>query len=140
MGPEHKLRLSRLITIRDIQMTQVNGHDPSKSGSVDVAIGISQGKVLIHWQRPTTYIAFDPQNAYEFGEMMARTAHKARFGEDAPDDRSYLAQQIRARVTEELRDRMVIRTMHVIRSLQEKNKSPDFVAKEVVDTIFAEVS
>jgi hypothetical protein len=55
------------------------------------------------------------------------------------DDASYIAKQVRARVTEDLRSRMVTRTMHVIRSLQESGKTPAYVAKQVVDTIFAEV-
>jgi hypothetical protein len=118
----------------------VNGHDKSKSGGVDVAIGIHEGKVVIHWHQPMTHISFDPQNAFEFGEQMARVAHKARFGTDAPSDGSYLAQQVRQRLTEDLRNRMVMRAMHVIRSLQESGRSPDFVAKELVDTIFAEVA
>jgi len=115
---------------------KLNGHDKS----TNIAIGIHNGKVVIHWHQPTTQISFDPQNAFEFGEQMARTAHKARFGEDAPSDGSYLAQQVRQRLTEDLRDRMVTRVVHIIRSQQERKKSPADVARSVVDVIFAEVS
>jgi hypothetical protein len=119
-------------------MKGLNGHD--KSASTDIAIGIKEGKVVIHWHQPTNHISFDPQNAFDFGEQMARTAHKARFGEEAPNDGSYLASQIRQRITEDLRDRMVVRATHVIRSQEAKGKTPADVARSVVDTILAEVS
>lgn len=118
----------------------INGHDKTKEGSTDIAIGIHEGKVLIHWHQPTTHILFEPQNAFEFGEQMARTAHKARFGEEAPSDGKYLAGEIRARLTEEMRDRLSFRVMHVIRSLTERHKTPQEVAKEVIQVIFNEVA
>lgn len=117
----------------------VNGHDHTKDGSVDIAIGIHQGKVVIHWHQPTTQISFDPQNAFQFGEQIARTAHKARFGTEAPNDGSYLGQQIKAKLTEDLRDRLAIRAGHIMRTLLEKGKAPEWIGKEIVDAVFSEV-
>ncbi len=117
----------------------VNGHDKDKAGKVDIAIGIHMDKVVIHWREPTTFITFDAQNAFDFGEQMARCAHKARFGEDAPSDGSYLAQQVRSRITEDLRNRMITRAVLMMRSMVGQEKSPEYIAAQVVDTIFAEV-
>jgi hypothetical protein len=118
-------------------MTGANGHDLNKS--TDIAIGIFQDKVVIHWHAPTTSISFDPQRAFEFGEQMARTAHKARFGEEVENDGKYLSRQIRQRMTEDLRDKMITRVRVMLPSLLD-SKNLDYTARSIVDTIFSEVA
>lgn len=109
-------------------------------GNVDIAIGISEGgKVVVRWHQTCNRIDFDPQNAFEIAEALARTAHKARFGEDAPDDVSYLAQQIKSRLTEQLRDKMVTRVALMLTSMRRQDKTDGYMALQVVDTIFSEV-
>ena len=106
----------------------------------DVAIGVVEGKVVAKWNEPTTQIVFDAQNAFQIGEALARAAHEARFGEKVPSDMSYLQQQIKARVTEELRDKLVTRVAHIIRSTQERKRTPGFVAMSAVDAVLREVT
>ncbi len=106
--------------------------------SVDVALGIRNGQVVIHWKGARETIEFDPQNAFDLGEAMARSAHKAKFGEEPPSDRSYIADQVRARVTDQERVKMIHRTTNMLRSLNEQGKSPGYTAMQLVDTILAE--
>ena len=109
-------------------------------GDTDIAIGIGEGgKVVMSWHRQCNRIDFDPQNAFEIAEGLARTAHKARFGENAPDDTSYLAQQIKSRLTEQMRDKMVQRVAIMLTSMIRQEKSHGYMALQIVDTVFAEV-
>ena len=117
----------------------INGHDKSGDGKTSIAIKDHGGKVILEFPNPVTWIALDPQNAFEIAEATARAAHTAKFGKAPPDDRSYLAQQVRARLTDELRDRMVVRVRVMLPSLLDNSRSLDYVARQVVDQIFSEV-
>jgi hypothetical protein len=108
-------------------------------GKTNIAIGDENGRVFLRFQKPMAWIALDPQNAFDIGEAIARAAHKARFGE-TPTDSAYLAQQVKARLTDQLRDRLIINISTMLRSLQEQGKSPGQMALHVVDTILSEVA
>lgn len=117
-------------------MTQVS----EAHGNVDVALAVESGKVVMTFHQPTNLIVFDPQNAFNLGEALARTAHRAKFGKEAPSDNSYIAQQVKARITEQMRDKMVTRVAQMLRSMMQEGKLPAVMAVHVVDTIFAEVA
>jgi len=105
--------------------------------NVDLAFKVVQGKVLLTWYGARDHIFFEPQAAFEFAEHMARAAHRARFpGERLPEDWSYLAQQIKQRLTDEMRDRLAVRVRTALPSLLER-KDLNYVATQLVDTIFA---
>lgn len=109
-------------------------------GNVDIAIGIGEGgKVVLQWHHICNRIDLDPQNAFDIAEALARTAHKARFGEDAPSDTNYLAQQIKSRLTEQMRDKMVARVALMLSSMIRQEKTHGYMAMQIVDSIFAEV-
>lgn len=109
-------------------------------GNVDIAVGIEDGnKVVMHWHQAVRRIDFTPHNAFLFAEMLARTAHKAQFGDDVPADGRYLAQQIKAKLTEEMRDKMVQRVALMVTSMLSQGKTHGYMALQIVDTIFAEV-
>ena len=111
--------------------------DPTSN--VDVALGVEDGKVVMKWQQPTACIIFDPQNAFQIGEAMARAAHEARFGV-APTDESYLAAQIRARITENLRVKAINRVTLMLRAGSLEGKTPGYRATAIVDAILREVT
>lgn len=113
-----------------------NGEDKGKNL---VMVGDEKGQVFLRFEEPKLWLKMEPQNAFDIAEAIARAAHKARFGEAVASDANYLAGQVRARLTEDLRDRMVVRAALVMRDLIEKKQSPDYVARQVVDTIFAAV-
>ena len=108
--------------------------------NIDIALGIGDGnKVVMHWHEPIRLISFTPQRAFELAEAIARQAHRAHFGEDVQGDGSYLGQQIKARLTEELRDKMVARIALMLTSMTNQGKTHGYMALQIVDTIFAEV-
>lgn len=111
------------------------------TGNIDVAVGVVEGKVVAQWHRPVTQIVFDPQNAFQIGEALARAAHEARFpGEKLPSDRSYLAEQVRAKLTEDLRVRMINRVSLMMQGEQFRTWTPGKQALHLVDAIFREVA
>lgn len=105
--------------------------------SVDIALKTHQGKVVMHWHRMRDSMVFEPDSAFQFAEHLARAAHRAKYpGERMPEDFSYLAQQIKQRLTDEMRDRLAIRVRTTLPSLLER-KDLNYVATQIVDTIFA---
>lgn len=116
----------------------MSGGNGSSAG-VDVAIGVHEGKVVARWALPVTEIVFDPQNAFQVGEAMARAAHEARYGEKVETDESYVASQIRARVTENLRTKAIHRVVRMLGSMERHRRTPAHIATELVDAILREV-
>lgn len=105
--------------------------------NVEVAMKVMNGKVLMTWPVPRAHIFFEPQAAFDLAEHMARAAHRAKFpGEQMPEDFSYLAQQIKQRLTDAMRDRLVIRLRTALPSLL-VSKDLNYVAQQMVDTIFS---
>jgi len=47
-------------------------------GSIQTAIGIDDGRVMILWPKPITWIAFDPDSADEFADAVKARAQEAR--------------------------------------------------------------
>lgn len=108
--------------------------------SVDVAIGVMEGKVVAQWHKPLQQIVFDPQNAFQIGEALARAAHEARFpGEKIPDG-SYIAQQVRARNLDNIRVRAINRLTVIMQSDNYRTWSPGKQAMHLVDAILREVA
>lgn len=105
--------------------------------SIDIALKEHQGKVIMHWHQPRDAMVFAPDSAFEFAEALARAAHKAKFpGERVPEDFSYLAQQVKQRLTDEMRDRLAVRVRAALPSLLER-KDLNYAAVQIVDSIFS---
>lgn len=110
---------------------------PHGPGATTLAVRAEGGQVLLVFHNPVVWCQLEPQVAYQAGEAIARAAHEARFGE-APKDEHYIASQVRARVTEDLRNRMVTRVALMFNSLERRSNADK--ARMIVDTIFAEVA
>jgi len=95
-----------------------------------VAVGERDGQVILEFPEAVQWAAFDPETARQIGEAIAKSSYAAKYGK-APSQGSSLSMEIRAK--------LVARTQHIIRSLQEQHKNSDYVAREVVDTIVAEI-
>lgn len=90
---------------------------------------------------PPITIPMDPQAAFEGAENLARAAHMARFGKPPHSDRSYLAEQIKSRVTDQIRDWMVNRVTHMLKTLRTNPAYPDRkLAETLVDTVMTKVA
>lgn len=103
----------------------------------DVGLRDYKGKVVLIFMKPEPYVVFEPQMAFHIAEQMARAAHRARFpGDRMPDDFSYLAQQIKQRLTDDMRDRLQIRVAKMLPNLLER-KDLVYASKQLIDTIFS---
>lgn len=47
-------------------------------GAIQVGIGIDNGRVMIIWPKPITWIAYDPDGADEFADAIKEKAQMAR--------------------------------------------------------------
>jgi hypothetical protein len=103
----------------------------------DVGIAVIKGRVVLWWRQPMQEIVFEPQNAFDVAEALARQAHRARFpDEKMPEDFSYLAQQVKQRLTEDMRDRLQVRIATMLPSLLER-KDLAYISRQLIDTIFS---
>jgi len=118
-------------------MSQGNG----KATGGTIAVKAQGGSVIFVMPGAVDFVQLDAQTAFNFAEATARAAHEARFGRPPPDgaDRSYLAGQVRARLTEQFHARMVRRASLMMNRLAAHNVTPAKAAADIVDAIFAEV-
>jgi len=76
------------------------------------------------------------QTAFELGEKLARAAHALKFPNERISDGSYIAQQVRARETDKIRDDAIVRlTRHIQNDMTTNTKSPGRRAVEYVDVV-----
>lgn len=122
-------------------MTNGAGTIPTTPEAVQLQIVDGGDKVVLRLidpagRVPPINIPMDPQAAFDAGEIMARMAHKVRFGEHVKSDQDYLAEQIRSRTTEQYRHFLVNRIKLMFNSLREDKKwSNQRLAEQVVDTV-----
>lgn len=102
-----------------------------------VVVEARDGLVILQFSKPTQNLAMQPGNAFPIAEAMARAAHQAKFPGEPMHDGSYIAQQVNARVTEALRDAMVVRASVVMGNLYQKKWTPGKAALEIVDIVLA---
>ena len=110
-------------------------------GSQQVGISVHNEQVVIHFDRAVEWSAFDPEGARRFAEEMAKFAYKARYGQwptDA-DNRSFLADGVRRRITDAIREKMVSRTMMLLRNFEDKKPPLAYQAREIVMRVLQEV-
>ena len=96
-----------------------------------VSIGDDSGKVVLKFSRPTENLVMDPENARQIAEGIAKAAYTASTGIN-PNQKSSI-------ISEQIRMRLITRTTHIIRNLQDKKTLPGRIAAEVVDTILSDV-
>ena len=102
-----------------------------------IVVESRDGKVILQFSKPTQNLAMEPGDAFPIAEGIARAAHDAKFPGEKLGDGSYIAQQARARVTEQIRDAMVQRAAIVMGNLYQKKWTPAKAALEIVDIVLA---
>ena len=108
------------------------------AGNVDIAMKVHGGKVSMMYHQPVREVAFEPQNALNFAHMMARYSYEATHGHPPQDEgHQLLAQQVRKKVTKEVRETLVNRVKLMLRSLNEQHRHPDYIATQLVDTVLS---
>jgi len=76
------------------------------------------------------YVVLTPDQAKDIGTVLQTYSYHAKYGSD-PQTTNVLAEQMRAK--------MQTRIPHVIRSLENKNKTPQYIAQQIVDVLLSEV-
>ncbi len=112
--------------------------------SVRFEVGHDKGSAWIRLSTPGVppiTIPMEPQAAFEGAEQLARAAHMARFGKPAQSDRSYLAEQIKSRCTDQIRDWMINRCTHMLKTIRHSPAYTDRkLAETLVDTVMTKVA
>jgi hypothetical protein len=110
------------------------------AGSTVVAIGIVGGEVVLRFPKDVGWCALDPQTAVNVGESMARAAYEIRHGRPPPPNADALADEIKRKATDIIRQKMINRTALILRNLQDRRADLNRQAVEVVDRILQEVT
>ena len=107
--------------------------------SVDVAIGVVEGKVVAQWKEPMTEITFDPKNAYSVGMALATAAMDAHNGNPVNAKPFIESELQKPKVTDIQRDMIIALVATQLKSLMEKGRSPGLIAMHAVDAVLQEV-
>ena len=126
----------------EISMRPVTQVVKAGAGAQGTALSLHQGMVIIHFQNPCEWASFDPENARRFAEQMARFAYEAHFGRPPSDaeNQSFMAQGLRRKITKILREKMVNRTVMLLRNFLEKKPPLGYQAEQIVDHVLKEVA
>jgi len=100
-------------------------------GMTEMVLFAHTGKVIQRFARPMLFVAFDPGNAVQVGKKMIDCAVEcgAQVEIKVP----------RREISNEKRKALIARCQHIMRSMQERGKSPQSVARNVVDSILAAI-
>lgn len=113
------------------------------SESVQVAVGVVEGKVVAKWHEPTNEIVFDPQNAYSVGMHMARAAMEAHQGMPTGKELEFIAgelAQVKVKVSDLQRMAMIQEVSVIIRSLIDQKRNAGYIAQHAVDAVLKETA
>ena len=97
------------------------------SPDIEMAIGIDKGLIVIKFHQPQKALQFKPENAAHIGKHLIDLATELGV--------QVVINMPRRPVTPELHAMMCARAQHVIRSTQEQNHKPEYVARAVVESI-----
>lgn len=118
-------------------MTSAAGRPLNLDENLQIGFGTAKGKVIMNWAAPRSEIVFTAEAAFAFGEEIARQAYRARYPDQKlPEDFSYLAQQLKQRLTDDMRNRLLHRVATMLPSLLEK-RDLSYAAAQIVDTLFS---
>ena len=96
-----------------------------------VAVGTESGHVVLRFPEPVTWASLEPEQARQVAEAMARAAYELHHGRAPAPGHSPIANSIRTR--------LVRRLAIVLRDLLDRGKSVDYIARQAVDIVMAEV-
>jgi len=101
--------------------------------SVQMAIGVENGKVIQRFKEPMLEVQYEPQNAIDIAGALADAAFECRDGVKP------VAGSLKAELIERHRDKLIQRFPLVLRSLIDSGKSDGYIAKELIDICFKEI-
>lgn len=103
--------------------------------SVQVAVGVVEGKVVARWRELASEIAFDPGNAYSVGTALRNAAR------DATGDRIIGSDpNPKMEITDEQRARVLIICGKIVKSMMEQGKTAEQITVHAVDYVLGETT
>lgn len=111
--------------------------------SVDVAIGVVNGKVVARWHDPVTQIEFDAANAYKVGLALSHAALEAHSGKAESKDIEVIGEelaQVKVVVSDAKRDMLVGQVASIVRTFVDQKKSAGYIALHCVDAVLRETA
>lgn len=111
--------------------------------SVQVAIGVFDGKVVAKWPSACDQIVFDAKNSYLIGMALCKAALEANRGRADKGDTEFIAGELTERkmvITELQRDALIGQVATQIRTLVNKHASAGTIAMHAVDTVLQETT
>lgn len=100
-------------------------------GKTEMAIQPERGKIVVRFREPRLWVVLEPSNAVEIGKHLIDCAVEC--------GANVTIEVRRRQISQEKREALVARTMHVTRSMQDKHRPPAIVAQAVVDCILAAI-
>lgn len=114
--------------------------------SVQVAIGVFEGKVIATWHEPVSQIEFDAKNAYSVGIALSRAAMEAHRGTRQPEkDLEFLAGELaetKITVTDNQRSAMIAKVATMVRTFYPGTDAvkSEYYASHFVDGVLQETA
>lgn len=111
--------------------------------SVQVAVGVVDGKVVAKWHSLINEIVFDPQNAYSVGMHLARAAMEAHQGKPSGKELEFIAGQlaeIKVKVSDLERMAMIQTVATIVRTLMDQKHNAGYIAQHCVDAVLRETA
>lgn len=111
--------------------------------SIDVAIGVRDGKVVAQWKDPVREIVFDPPNSYKVGLALSRAALEAHKGAAGKDTVEFIAGELveqKMTISDLARDMLIGQVATIVKTFIEQKKSPGYIAMHCVDTVLKETT
>lgn len=128
--------MSEAITMRPVTEVIQAG-----KGAQATAVSVHDGMVIIHFQHSCEWASFDPESARRFAEQVARFAYQAHWGRPPSDAESatFMAQGMRRKITKILQQKMINRTVMLLRNFQDQRQPLPYQAEQIVGHILREV-
>ena len=114
--------------------------DQAGPGATAMTVSANKGLVILHFPHSVEWAALDPQTAVQVAEQMARAAHVVRFGREPRSNADVLADEIRAKATDTMRQHCINRTVLLLRQFQETKPSLEVQATHIVDHVLQRVT
>lgn len=96
-----------------------------------VAVGLDEGQVVLAFQKEVKWLKLDPMTALMVGEEIAKKSYELTYGAPPAQGQSALKIEIVAKLNK--------RIELVMSNLQQRKKSPSYIAQELVNIVLSEV-
>lgn len=110
------------------------------TGATACMVTSHAGLVVLHFPHSVEWAGLDPQTAVMVGEQMARAAFRIRHGYEPRPNADILQAEIKKKAIEQVRVRMINRSVLMLRTFLETKPPLEVQARELVEKILQEVT